>query len=41
MLENKLYNYYFLYNNLIEEDNNYINNNTNKTNFHKTEDIIT
>ena len=41
MLENELDNYYSLYNNLIEEKNNYINNNTIKTKSHKREYIFT
>ena len=41
MIDNDFENYYFLYNNLIEDETNYINNNTIKTNSHKREDIIT
>ena len=41
MIDNDFENYYFLYNNLIEEETNYKNNNTIKTNSHKREDIIT
>ena len=41
MIDNDFENYYFLYNNLMEEETNYMNNNTIKTNSHKREDIIT
>ena len=41
MIDNDFENYYFLYNNLMEEETNYKNNNTIKTNSHKREDIIT
>lgn len=41
MIENELDNYYFLYNNLLEIENNYMNNNTTITNSHRREDIIT
>ena len=41
MIDNDFENYYFLYNNLIEDETNYMNNNTIKTNSHKREDIIT
>ena len=39
MIESELDNYYFLYNNLIEENNNYMNNITKSS--HKREDIVT
>ena len=41
MIDNDFENYYFLYNNLMEEETNYKNNKTIKTNSHKREDIIT
>ena len=41
MIDNDFENYCFLYNDLMEEETNYMNNNTIKTNSHKREDIIT